>query len=584
MLCSFVLTSEKAKSSKDSSSADSSHRIDRIEIDELRSLIASKASAAVMFLDRLDQRASFFLVELEGAVNDTVKDFGSKPFSASYIGRNFSAEEQAEFKLAKFPTLRVYLPSGPVNYDARLFARQIGHFLKRQLRSRVNRVSALLKDLDQYDKLESESEPFVIFCGSEISPDFQLFEKAAKDNFFLYYHAFEADFCTRLNAKRLGAEESLWNEVPYDYELGNEDRRVWLEEEKKVLHDQHEQEYINDEELKKKLDNLKPPKTVRRTELKLDDSIWRQFILNQSVIFVVYRPNLSFEILNKFSSIEQLRHDILFASVSNFYTDFDKAYDYLFDHKFKANFLALFSPTNQTKDQAPCNEVYRLSLQHRLKNQKLKFGCFSREELSKFGLEIYDKVPLDHTVFFFAYSDLKDETKEAKISRPFRYRLDEAADDNIEPFLQGVLAQQVPRYLIAEDPPIKAKNLPVKYLVRSTFRSWVEEQLASTNVAVLTYYSRSSTPKNVTTSFRNLAIEMKDHLAFGDLDVAVNEIDDLLEDDDSQKLLLWLRGSDFFHPIKILNPSKIDTLRGTLASHIPSLAHLDPEENTESDL
>lgn len=537
-------------------------------------------SAVILFLDSLNEKASFILNQLEEALNSTTKTFGAKPFVACYVGKNFTAEEQADYKLSKFPTLRVYLPTGIITYDGRFFASQMSNFLKRNLRSNIKRFSTILKELTQYESLEQQDEPFVIFCGTENSPEFKLYEQVARDSKFLYYHTFDKDLCTRLNAKRLGMEDTLWKESPFMHTLDDQDKKEWLFAEERKLRERHERGLLTEIELAKKVSELVPPITSEEIERVLDEEEWKKYILpKENSIFVVYKPNESFEILDKFTGLEQLKNDILFASINNFYSNFDRAYDFLFEAQFKDKFFALFSPHNQSIEESPCNEIYRLSLKYRLTDKNLKFGCFSKKELAKFGLEIQDKDPLENTVFYFNYVDLKEKTKEARVSRPFKYKLSAAAEENIEPFLLAVETGRVPKYYISEEPPKKQpRGSRAKYLVKSTFKEWVEENLKEKNVAVMLYYSKSSIPKNITTEFNVLIKEMQEHIVFGEIDIALNELDDVLEQDESQKMLLWVKGQDFSSPIKILNPTQFDSLKPTLASHIPELAEIYPED------
>jgi hypothetical protein len=319
-----------------------------------------------MYLDKMEDKASFWLAELEFAVNITTEEFQSKPFSAYYVAKNLTAEEQSYFKVSKFPTLRVYLPTGFQTYDGRLYSRQMSYFLKRNLRSKVTKVSGPLKSLDYYDKLESENEPFVIYCGKENSPDFEMYEKAARDNKFLYYHTFNSDFCTRINAKRTGVEEDLWYDDTHDHSLSPEDQQEWLKHEQQHLKERHERGEIDKSELGKRLLELKAPAFETHTEKELNETLWNQHVLDSNVVFVVYKPNNILEMLTEFKSVDELRKEIELKSISNFYTDFDKIYDQIYEQSFKRQVFALFSPKSQSKNEWPCSELYELSLKKKL--------------------------------------------------------------------------------------------------------------------------------------------------------------------------------------------------------------------------
>lgn len=551
--------------------------------------LSGHASAVVMFAPGKLQEA--LLEELHNAYHFVDFDLKSSvKFSLKYAILTQEELQHQSIKGAKLPLLRFYDGSNrTADYDGRPFARQISYFLKRQLQFGRKKISAIVTDMAHFEKLVQESEPVVIFCGPENSTHFDQYEGLAKDKKYLYYHIFDRNFCTRVNTKRTGAEQNLWLEKG-DYTVVKVDehfrvlpgkalpeqeilsaKAVLLNKTNDIRKKQNETFYTLKEATHKEL-------SVAESGEVINDQIWSEHLIQEPVVYVLYSKNSVFEEVKIPVDTERLKREIEYASISNFYSSFDTLYDFLYDDKYLSQVYAVFGPTNQTVEEFPCSAIYSLSKALRLSDKSLKFGCFSREELPKFGLEIHNYLEPKQTVFFFSYYDIFNK-KEGKISRPFRYKLENlGTPEQVETFLTDVRANKVSRYLFGEDEPTKApntpKNDPIKLLTRSNFRQWVEQELQTKNVVVFTVYSRSSaTDRDSLDGFRKLLSNKNyaDVLSVGDIDVGNNEIEDILEDDDTPKLFLWKKGSKFESVVKILNPSDFDSTRVGVAKHIPEI-------------
>lgn len=561
--------------------------------------IQGHASAVILFGP--GQPTAQLLEELHTAYHFVGSELtDSTKFNLKYAVLTEEETQDASLKNIKLPLLRFYDGVNRIaDYDGRLYARQMSYFLKRQLQFGKKRISAIVTNLEHFEKLGQESEPVVIFCGPETSTHFDLFEGVAKGKKYLYYHIFDRAFCTRINTRRTGAEKNIWLKKG-DYTL------VKLEERYKVLPGKSldpEQILAVKQEVLNATNQIR--KKQNQTELTLDkvthnelnvpeddqavnEQIWSEHLIQEPVVFVLYSKNSVFEQVKVTQDADRLRRELEYASISNFYTNFDTLYDFLYDDKYESKIYASFSPTNQTEESFPCSTIASMSKQMRLADKSLKFGCFSREELPKFGLEIHNYNTDSHTVFFFSYYDIFTK-QEGKISRPFRYKLENPqTPEQVENFLKEVKAGKVSRYLFGEHIPENktggTKDDPVKLLTRTTLKPWVEQQLeAGKAVIVFTVYSRSSaTKRDALEGFRTLLANKNyaDVVALADIDTGNNEIDDIIEDDDTPKLFLWKRGSKFESPVKILNPNEFDSTRVNVAKHIPELGEVEAEAET----
>ena len=545
--------------------------------------IRMEAPSVVAFFQNLDKDAEKLLLELHGAQHLLLHDFPKADLKVFYVAQTYEPQDQLDFKLARFPLLRLYDGKEEKTFDGRHYAAQISAFLKRHFQLKNKKVSAVLNTLEQFEKLEEQPEPFVIYCGAENSPYFKLYETVAADKKYYYYHTFESDFCTRLNVRRNKKEEQLFIEVTQEVELTPEDRERWLEENLKDLQNQKKHDAIDAAEYDRRVADLSPPQTLPQKDSELNQTIWDEHLISEPVTFIRYKPNGLFELLtfSPEATIASIKKDIEWSAISNFYTDFDVAYDYLFETKYANQWYMLFSPKNQTTTDSPCSEVHAMSKRFKLTDRDVRFGCLLREDLPKFGLEIFDENRNGHSLFYFSYFDLFTK-KEAKISRPIRYKLDNPLPQDVEKFFFEVRAGKHSRHFVEEKSAKVYKKLPVTSLIRSTFRPWVEASMQRTNVAVLVAYPLKA-KEEFTHKLVHFLQAHKDSIVLGEIDPNLNELDGVLEDDELPKLLLFLKDSDFSKPIKIMSPHNIDSLKATLISHIPELADLTKLQQTPAE-
>jgi len=539
-----------------------------------------ESPSVVVFLQSLDREAEKLFSELHNAQHILLHDFPTADLRVYYVAQAFAPQDQLDFKLARFPLLRLYDRSEEKTYDGRPYAAQLAAFLKRHFQLKHKKVSAVLGSLEQFEKLEGQAEPFVVYCGAERDPRFSLFEAVAKDKKYFYYHTFDPDFCTRLNVHKHGLEDKLFLEVTVDVELSPEDRENWLAQSLQDLQNQKKHGAIDAAELDRRIAALSPPQSLPQKDSELNQTVWDAHELSDPVVFVRYKPNSLFELLRfgPAASVSSLQREIELAAVSNFYSDFDRAYDYLFESKYAHQWYVLFSPQNLTTAESPCSELFAMSQRFKLADRDVRFGCLHREDLPKFGLEVFDENKHGHSLFFFSYFDIFSK-KEAKISRPIRFKLDNPLAQDVEKFFHEVRAGKHPRHFVEEKTAKTYKQLPVTYLIRSTFKSWVEAGMQRTNVAVLVAFPLQG-KQDFAQKLVRLVRAHPDSLLLGEIDPNLNELDGVFEDDELPKLLLFLKGSDFHKPIKLMSPQNVDSLLATLASHVPQLADLAVLEKT----
>ena len=436
-------------------------------------------------------------------------------------------DTRTNYRIDKYPHVAFFKPNTPlVKYDGRLFAKQISYFLKRQTRAVVPRESAVLKDLEQLERLEKTNEVFLLYCGQENDELFTLYEKVARDKNYLYYHVFLEDFCTRLNIRRIGHEENIW--------------------------------------------------VTERGQEHVNETYWNQFVLSKAVIFVRYKPNNLFEVIEHSPGLNEaeLKKAIMRKSSSNFYTDFDKSFDQIYNSKYKYKYFMVFAPTNLTKEQEPCKTIYQLSEKLKLTQKDTIFGCMNRSQLPSYGLELWTHEAQQNTVFFWSYYDLFTQ-QEGKVSRPFRYKLDIDSPDEIEKFYNLVLAGKVRKFYIEENHPRKPDGRVV-YLTRGTYRKWVEDNLEKTGVAIYSAFSFDGVGSDFMTGIRKLSEEHKDVLVIGLIDNSVNELAEIVDDDDeTPKLKVWSKGEAFNSSHSFLHPGNYEVMRNNIASIIPEVGEVE---------
>ena len=76
------------------------------------------------------------------------------------------------------------------------------------------------------------------------------------------------------------------------------------------------------------------------------------------------------------------------------------------------------------------------------------FACLNRQELPKFGLDIHSYNDTINTLFYFSYFDLQNKEKEGKISRPFKYRLDNPMPVDVKSFFDKVRSGSIPKFFV----------------------------------------------------------------------------------------------------------------------------------------
>lgn len=546
--------------------------------------------SSVLFLDDFRGTGERHLQEYVDAVKILDREYPDNGVEVYIVVEKLSDAEKKTLNVTKYPTVRVYQSiSSYETYDSsRIYAKQIGAFLKRQYQARNKRVSAVLKTLEKFHALKEESDPIVIYCGQESSPAFKTYESIAKDNEFIYYHVLEADFCTRLHIIQKGLESKLFITGKHSHPLSDEDKKEWLATETKELAKALAKGIIDRKKHDEELAKLVPPNEVEHDDDHLNETIWNEHKLSKDVIFVMMKTNDVFQMIDTSTDQKALKDSIKYAAISNFYTDFDKAFDHLFDTKYVDHWYIIFSPKNQTLDESPCSEMYALSKEKKLVDEDVKFGCMSKEELAKFGVEIYDPNPHGHSVYYFKYFDMVNGKKiEGKVSRPFKYKLENPIPGELEKFYNEVRAGKVPKYYMNEPESKLVQNTRshIKLLTRETFLPFLKSGLeANKPVIILTVYSRASIKnRTIIEGMEGLLKTHGEHFLVGDIDIGINEIDDMIDgNDDSSKLLLFLPGADIRNPLTVMNPTNIDSVRVDLAKHIPALADVVAEEEVPS--
>ena len=528
-----------------------SHRCDvigdvpTIEIEDIQRIARHKDSPSLLvFADVIDRVSERLLIEVKNGVHIVNEGRNEKEGVKYYLlARKFSQEEKKRLAITNLPALKLYDEGKTIEFTGRQYAKQISAFLIRHFQQKKKTESAVLKGLEHFEAMEEQDEVFVVYCGKEDSVEFREYQKMAFDKKFLYYHTFEDDFCTRLHIKQNNKESSLFYQP------------------------------INETEETNSEGNLSGQET--KDNQMLNETIWQEHELNRPVIYIRYKKNNLFEIVefDSSKSLKELKTEVEKASISNFYTDFDLAYDYLYDTSYKNEWYILFSPKNQSKSESPCDEMFKLSTELKLLERSARFGCMSREELPKYGLEIFDQNKNGHTLFFFSYFDMFSNNQ-GRISRPYKYQLDNPLKHDFKKFFYEVKEGKHQRYFINEREAKQDANDPVKYLIRSNYEEWIRSTTTNKNAVVFLNFKRMAHEKynEKLIEFYN---EHSDIISIGEIDGNLNELDEIVEDHDEDVCaLLYLRGSDLKKPKKILNPNKIETFKSVLGGYIPELADL----------
>ena len=266
-------------------------------------------------------------------------------------------------------------------------------FIRRNLRQANFTVSTRLLDGDQLGNTIGLDTAMVLYCGSEDSPQFNIFQSLARDRAFHYYHSSDKELCSMSYIVCTGKYGQA-------QQIQEEKERFW-DRKLKSLEDRLSNGEVAQEEYENEKEAMEEKKKLSLDAIGFSDKLWKEAQLERPVIYVMYKRNSLNEMVEFVGDVTELRKRLRLAGMSNFYTDFDKAYPENLETAKK--WLAVFSE-RVNEEEGLCAEIKAISKKYKFVDEDQMFGCFNKSSEMAFHL-IGRKEDYGSRLYYWSYEN-----------------------------------------------------------------------------------------------------------------------------------------------------------------------------------
>jgi len=286
------------------------------------------------------------------------------------------------------------------------------------------------------------------------------------------------------------------------------------------------------------------------------DKLWKEAQLERPVIYVMYKRNSLNEMVEFVDDVAELRKRLRLAGLSNFYTDFDKAYPENLETAKK--WLAVFSE-RVNEEEGLCAEIKAISKKYKFVDEDQMFGCFNRSSEMAFHL-IGRKEDYGSRLYYWSYEN--PVTKEFNgMEKPIKFRLEEPQEGSVKGFLIEAVSNEAPRFFLSEDEPkSEEKQSLIGKVVKSTFNEWMKNSLETHHVVLFTHTGDYRIHRNLFNIIEKALKKYHYMVKFGRLSSQQNDIDELGDFASGNKVFCFKRGErDQF------KKRNLETLKGLMS-------------------
>ena len=364
----------------------------------------------VLFYDKSDSKFEFIESQVRKAIKQltTIREGFPEPMYirlGTYEAPLLPKFEKM-FKIYKFPKLVLFIDEKPYRFKGRrLTATSVIAWYKRIERTLDESVSHRLWSDKHLGNLLYREGTVVVFCSQLITPEFEIYDKTARDGRQIYTFSFDRKLCLKLHARHRGLENALEYAIEEEVPMTEEEAKAHHDTKLKSLQEQLEKGEIDDEEYFR--NEGKYPKTKIVERIVRNETLFEELEVKKPVIFIAQKDveeKSVVKMITEIDDVRKLRFRIKAAAEPAYFTDFDKFQEFNRDDNYATNWLILvYLPEDEQGRLVKGFKNFARANKFKFP-KKFKVAVFNRDKLNMLKLELVLPIEGFHRLYYVEYT------------------------------------------------------------------------------------------------------------------------------------------------------------------------------------